>query len=138
MTVYQVERERVKRKIIRVSKKRQITIPLEFFNELKLSDQVECSLEKGAIVIRPLELRKNDEFSVEILKELVAQGYSGDELINQFEIARNRLKQAVDNMLDEADRIAEGLSLQRNMTTYLARRTSLWINCCLVLLLNAI
>lgn len=108
MTVYQVERERVKRKIIRVSKKRQITIPLEFFNELKLSDQVKCSLEKGAIVIRPLELRKNDEFSVEILKELVAQGYSGDELINQFEIARNRLKQAVDNMLDEADRIAEG------------------------------
>ena len=60
-------------RVIRVSPKRQITIPLAFWKALDLSNEVECSLVDGAIVIRPLH-RDQDEFSVEILKDLVAQG----------------------------------------------------------------
>jgi len=66
-------------RVIRVSRKRQITIPLKFYEALSLGDQVECSLEGGEIVIRPLR-RTDDEFSVEILKDLVSKGFSGDEL----------------------------------------------------------
>ena len=94
-------------RVIRVSPKRQITIPLAFWKALDLSNEVECSLVDGAIVIRPLR-RDQDEFSVEILKDLVAQGYSGDELVRQFEIQRNNVKRAVRNLLEEADRIADG------------------------------
>jgi len=95
------------RKIISVSKKRQITIPLQFYKHLNLGSEVECSLEDGAIVIRPL-YREPSEFSVEILKDLVSQGYSGDELIKQFEIQSKNIRKAISNMLEEADAIAAG------------------------------
>jgi bifunctional DNA-binding transcriptional regulator/antitoxin component of YhaV-PrlF toxin-antitoxin module len=95
------------RKIISVSKKRQITIPLKFYKHLNLGSEVECSLEDGKIVIRPLH-REPSEFSVEILQDLVSQGYSGNELVKQFEAQTKNIKKAVTNMLEEADAIAAG------------------------------
>ena len=94
-------------KIIRVSKKRQITIPLEYYNQLNLGDEVECFLKNNALVIRPL-VRNAGEFSVEILKDLVSRGLSGDELVREFEEQSQYLVSAVANMLDEADKIAKG------------------------------
>lgn len=99
------ECDNMDRKIINVSKKRQITIPLNFYKELGLETEVECSLEDDAIVIRPLN-RNNNEFAVEILKDLVAQGYSGDELIKRFETQTKNIKGAIGNILEEADKIA--------------------------------
>lgn len=106
MSIHAVERDNM-RKIISVSKKRQITIPLQFYKHLNLGSEVECSLEDGAIVIRPLH-RETSEFSVAILKDLVAQGYSGDQLIKQFEKQSKNIKKAVAKMLEEADAIAAG------------------------------
>lgn len=103
----QMERDDMERKIIRVSKKRQITIPLKFFETLNLADEVQCSLENDAIVIRPLH-QSQDEFSLEILKDLISKGYSGEELIKEFEIQRDKIKKATYSMLEEADKIAEG------------------------------
>jgi bifunctional DNA-binding transcriptional regulator/antitoxin component of YhaV-PrlF toxin-antitoxin module len=100
-------RDIMERKIISVSKKRQITIPLQFYKHLKLGSEVECSLEDGKIVIQPLH-REPNEFSVEILKDLVSQGYSGKELVKQFETQSKNIKKAVTNMLEEADAIAVG------------------------------
>lgn len=102
-----VERDIMDRKIISVSKKRQITIPLQFYKHLGLGNEVECFLEDGRIVIQPLH-REPSEFSVEILKDLVSQGYSGDELVKQFEVQSKNIKRAVTNMLEEADAIAAG------------------------------
>jgi bifunctional DNA-binding transcriptional regulator/antitoxin component of YhaV-PrlF toxin-antitoxin module len=94
--------------VIRVSRKRQITIPLKFYEALNLGDQVECSLGDGAIIIRPSR-RTDDEFSVEILTDLVSKGLSGDELVREFEAERYRVKKAVDRLREEADRIADGV-----------------------------
>ena len=102
-----VKQSTMDRKIISVSKKRQITIPLKYFKQLGLDHEVECTLEDGALVIRPLQ-RDAGEFSVEILKDLVAQGYTGDDLIKEFEIQRQNIKKAVSKMLKEADSIASG------------------------------
>ncbi len=102
-----LERDIMSRKIINVSKKRQITIPLQFYKHLALGSEVECLLENGRIIIQPLH-RGPSEFSVEILKDLVSKGYSGDELIQQFETQSKNIKIAVANMLGEADAIAAG------------------------------
>jgi hypothetical protein len=98
---------RTEKRIINVSQKRQITLPLKYFQMLSLSDQVECSLEDGAIVIRPIS-KDSGEFSVEILKDLVAQGLSGDELIKKFAEQNQLIKNAIGRMLKEADDIANG------------------------------
>lgn len=102
-----LERDIMDRKTISVSKKRQITIPLQFYKHLNLKNEVECSLEDGAIVIRPVH-RGTTEFSVEILKDLIDQGYSDDELIKQFELQSKNIKKAVTNILGEADAIVAG------------------------------
>jgi bifunctional DNA-binding transcriptional regulator/antitoxin component of YhaV-PrlF toxin-antitoxin module len=107
MPTIAMERDFMNRKIISVSRKRQITIPLQFYKHLKLGSEVECLLEDGKIIIQPLH-REPSEFSVEILKDLVSQGYSGDELVKQFETQSKNIKKAVTNMLEEADAIAAG------------------------------
>lgn len=101
------ERVPLDRKIISVSPKRQITIPLKFYKELALGNEVECYIQNGALVIRPIR-RGEGEFSVEILKDLVAQGYSGDELVRRFEIESKNIRKAIGMMLEEAERIASG------------------------------
>jgi hypothetical protein len=54
------------------------------------------------------------EFDIEILKDLVSQGYSGDELIKQFKIQSKNIKKAVNTMLKEADAIAAGVKPAAN------------------------
>lgn len=109
MSTPATERDYMDSRVIRVSRKRQITIPLKFYYEvLNLGDQVECSLEDGAIIIRPLR-RTDDEFSVEILKDLISKGFSGDELVTEFEAERYRVRKAVGRLREEADRIADGV-----------------------------
>lgn len=48
------------------------------------------------------------EFSVEILEDLVSQGYLGDELLKQFKVQSKNIKKAITNMLEEANAIAVG------------------------------
>lgn len=107
MTTLSLERDQMERKIISVSKKRQITIPLPFYKQLDLGNEVECYLEDGAIIIRPLQ-NNNMEFSVEILKDLVAQGLSGTQLVEQFELESKGIQRAVSSLIEEADQIAAG------------------------------
>lgn len=102
-----LESDIMDRKTISVSKKRQITIPLQFYKHLDLDNEVECSLEDGAIVIRPIH-RGTSEFSVEILQDLIDQGYTDDELVKQFAIQSKNVKKAITNMLEESDAIAAG------------------------------
>lgn len=102
-----MERDIMDRKIISVSKKRQITIPLKYYKHLGLDNKVECTLEDGAVIIRPVN-RNSGEFSVAILKDLISQGYSGDELVKKFEAQSSKIKKAVTHMLEDADAIAAG------------------------------
>lgn len=103
------------RKIIRVSKKRQITIPIQFYEHLGLKNEVECSLEDDAIVIRPIQKKPTTDFSIEILKDLINKGFSGDELIKQFEKQSINTKMALIKILEEADAIAAG---EKKSTTF--------------------
>ena len=50
----------------------------------------------------------DDDFTVEMLKDLVSQGYSGVELVAKFVEKRAEIKKAVEALINEADEIAEG------------------------------
>jgi hypothetical protein len=45
---------------------------------------------------------------MEILKDLVSQGYNGDELLEKFAEQRSNIKKAVGVLVEEADEIAAG------------------------------
>jgi bifunctional DNA-binding transcriptional regulator/antitoxin component of YhaV-PrlF toxin-antitoxin module len=102
-----MEHGQAERKIISVSQKRQITIPLKFYKQLRLENEVECAVQDGALVIRPFN-ESHSEFSVEILKDLVSQGYSGEELVRRFEAESKQVRNAIGIMLEEAEQIASG------------------------------
>jgi len=105
--MYGAESVTMERKIINVTGKRQITIPLRFYERLSFGKEVECFLTEDSIVLRPLS-HSDDGFTMEILKDLVSQGLSGDELLSQFAEQRANIKKAVGLLIDEADEIADG------------------------------
>lgn len=95
------------KKRISVSQKRQITIPIEFFNSLGIEKEVECYVHNNAIIIRPVR-DSGGEFDEEILADLIAQGLTGEELLQKFKETRRQIRPAVERMLEEATVAAEG------------------------------
>ncbi|MHB1254524.1 MAG: AbrB/MazE/SpoVT family DNA-binding domain-containing protein [Candidatus Humimicrobiaceae bacterium] len=107
MTKVALEAGIVDRKIISITGKRQLTIPLKFYAKLGLGKEVECFIEKNALVIRPLS-QDDGAFSIEILKDLVSQGYSGNELVAKFTEERQNMKIAIGALLTEGNDIVTG------------------------------
>lgn len=95
------------KKRISVSQKRQITIPIEFFNSIGIDKEVDCYLHNNAIVIRPVH-ENIGEFDEQILADLISQGFSGHELLAKFKKARQNIGPAVESLLKEAHLAAEG------------------------------
>ena len=95
------------RKRISVSQKRQITIPVEFYNSVGIDKEVECYVQNNAIVIRPVR-ESGGEFDEQILADLIAQGLSGQELLNKFKETRRQIRPAVERLLNEAHLVAQG------------------------------
>lgn len=102
-----IENGLLERKIINVTEERQVIIPLRFYERLRLGKEVECFLTNDSIVIRPLSA-SNDNFTMEILKDLVSQGYGGDELLEKFAEQRENIQKAIGTLISEADEIAAG------------------------------
>jgi len=98
----------MERKIISVSGKRQITIPQKYFEVLGFSGEAECILQNNAIVIRPIRENTGNEFSEQILADLIAQGVSGQELLVKFKEMSKNITPAINNLIGEADIIAQG------------------------------
>ena len=102
------------RKRISVSQKRQITIPIDFFNAIGVGAQVECYLRGNALVIQPVR-EESGAFDEEILSDLIARGFSGGELLAKFKEARRQVRPAVERLLDEAARAAAGEALAQSL-----------------------
>lgn len=102
-----LEREKMERKIINITGKRQITIPINFYEKIGFEKEIECYSDGNVMILKPLKTG-TDDFSVEILKDLVAQGYEGDELIAKFEEESKNIKNAIKRLKKDAKEIAEG------------------------------
>ena len=93
-------------KKLSISAKRQITIPQKFFTMLGFDTEAECTVRGNELVIRPVRTNTGGEFAEQILADLIAQGYSGDELLEHFKKAQSKVRPAVEAMFVEAERVA--------------------------------
>lgn len=101
-----VRKHKSERKIISVSVKRQLTIPQKFFEALGFDSEAECILQDDGILIRPLHVMGND-FSEQILADLISQGYEGQELLIKFREFAKGIRPAVELLLEETDEFAK-------------------------------
>lgn len=92
-------------KIIKVSNKRQITIPQKFFEKLNIDNEVECIITNSELIIRPVN--REIEFAEEILKDLIDKGLEGSLLLEEFRKTRSKVKPAIQEMIKEADSMAK-------------------------------
>lgn len=86
---------------VKVSKQRQISIPKDFFAALDFNDEAFIEFTGTELIIRPAGLEEVD-FSEDILRDLVTQGYSGEELIDQFKKYKSNIPWALEAMKTEA------------------------------------
>ena len=98
------------RKTIRISEKRQLTIPQKFFEALGFSTEAECILRGNEIVLRPVREQGGGEFAEQILADLIDQGFSGDQLLTEFKKMQRKVRPAVEVMLTQAEQAARGES----------------------------
>ena len=95
-------------KRVRVSSKRQITIPRKFYTALGFGDEAECFLRGDEIVIRPVVKPAGGEFAEQILSDLIARGLSGHELLEAFKTEQKKVRPAVEAMIADAEKAADG------------------------------
>ena len=98
----------MEKKTVRISSKRQITIPQKFFTELGFADEAECIVRGNELVIRPVRMHSDGAFAEQILAELVAEGLSGDALLTEFRKRQAKVRPAVEAIIIEADNAALG------------------------------
>lgn len=87
----------------KITSKRQLTIPKDFYDRLNLGENVEILLEKDSLIIKKLRKAEEsfDDYSDLILKDLIAEGYTGNQLLQEFKIRKNLLPIAVQNMVKD-------------------------------------
>ena len=95
------------RKRISISSKRQVTIPQKYFDKLGFGDEAECILSGNELIISPVRESASAEFSEQILADLLAQGLTGQELLERFKVEQRKVRPAVERMIAEADQMAE-------------------------------
>lgn len=107
-TVATREDATMEKKIVSISSKRQITIPQKFFALLGFDTEAECLVRGNELVIRPAKPNAGGEFAEYILADLIAQGLSGNELLNEFRNKQAKVRPAVEAMIAYADEVAMG------------------------------
>lgn len=92
---------------VKISSKRQITIPSKFYEAGGFDEYALCTWTENGLLLQPLKV--NDEGnSVTILRQLVAEGYEGDELVDKYEEIQNKIVSIKHKLQKAEDDIAEG------------------------------
>lgn len=98
----------MKKKTLSISAKRQITIPQKFYTILGFESKAECMVRNGELIIRPVKQETGGEFAEQILADLISEGYSGDELLNEFKARQAKIRPAIEKLISDADKAAHG------------------------------
>ena len=106
----EVERPSMEKRRVRISSKRQITIPAKYFDALGLSKEVDCIYANGMLILTPAR-DEESPFAEEILSDLLEQGYTGERLLAEFKRVNRQVRPAVEKLIEEADALAKAASL---------------------------
>lgn len=71
-------------KRVKISAQLQVRIPSELYNRYGFGNEAECVATPTGVEFRPL--KSAAEQSADLLQQLVAGGYSGDDLIEEFRL----------------------------------------------------
>ena len=99
-------------KIVSISQKRQITIPQKYFSRFHFGCHAKISVLDNGILVEPAEniFNSSGEFDVQVLQDLIQQGFNGQGLIEAFKEQREKIPSAIKAMKEEAHNIACGTS----------------------------
>ena len=95
-------------KRVSISSKRQFTIPQKFFTELGFDKEAICTVKDGVLLVIPAKYTTGGEFAEQILAELLAEGYEGKALLDEFKNRQSKVRVSVENMLEQARKAAAG------------------------------
>lgn len=82
--------EIIKSKMIKVSAQRHLVIPKEYYEALGIGEEVTIELHDGQLVIKPV-IKVSEDFAENLLEELIAAGYSGEELVAKFKEVKQQV-----------------------------------------------
>lgn len=109
----------LKPQTIKISSKRQITIPARAYKEMGFTDYALVEQTEEGLLIKPIDVNDED-ISVYVLRRLVDAGYEGDELVERYKDAcpavldfRERLKSS-EQQIGEGDSVSF-VEMQKNM-----------------------
>lgn len=92
---------------IKISSKRQITIPAKIYEEAGFGEYALCTWTDKGLFLQPLEV-EDEDLTVDILRYLIEQGCEGEDLITQYQAMKKKIV-PIAKKLEEAERdIAEG------------------------------
>lgn len=104
-----MEDTHMEKRRINISSKRQITIPVKYFEALGLDKEIDCIYSNDMLILIPVK-KEDPAFAEEILADLIEQGYSGEKLLSEFKKVNRKVRPAVEKLIEEADKIAEAAS----------------------------
>ncbi|MDO4803836.1 MAG: AbrB/MazE/SpoVT family DNA-binding domain-containing protein [Lachnospiraceae bacterium] len=95
-------------KRVTISSKRQVTIPQKYYVELGFDKDAICIKGEDFLILRPAAPVSGGEFAEQILADLIAEGYTGSELLDEFKSRQAKVRPAVEALLEEAREVAHG------------------------------
>ena len=63
----------------------------------------------GMLIIEPARSENGGEFAEQILADLIAEGYSGQELLSEFKSRQSQVRPAVEKLLQAAKDAVNGI-----------------------------
>ncbi|MCM3603156.1 AbrB/MazE/SpoVT family DNA-binding domain-containing protein [Robertmurraya korlensis] len=87
---------------IKITSKRQLTIPKAYFDYLGIEETVHAILLDDGILIKPEKKQSLQEIDVEvILRNVMNEGYTGDELADEFSRRVKEYNKVLDRRIEE-------------------------------------
>lgn len=86
----------VKKPLVRkISSKGQVSIPKAWLEGRGFNEYATIVFTDEGILVKPIELSDNDEFDALILRELIAEGLTGDELVDAWAAEKQALREGI-------------------------------------------
>ena len=68
---------------VKISSKRQVTIPARWYREMGFDEYALAIWTEDGLLLQPISV-DDEDVTVDILRQLIAEGYEGDELIDEY------------------------------------------------------